>query len=434
MTAQPRQRRSSVASLIAVLGAALAVVMGTPSASFAELPPEQRADPQEGVHSLIHKAGLTRAQAEQYLDLQERSHGVDEYVRDVAGSRYAGTWLDIDGDRRLKIGLRSSSEEADAETKIATHLAERGLAAETDIVHTKFSYADLQEIQDDLSTRLEDVMRQGMLITGIDTSENKVVLEVASSISAPAADRVEVEAEESDGAAMVRASPHDTLEIKRESCVAPNCDRPLRGGVRIGTSRGCTAGYNARSRSDGKYYVLTAGHCLYNDANTWYAWTSTGSPQKIGVRHNWVLGGSGDTGIVRNWVAYWAGPPLPIAAIFVPYSFDTPNPNENYGIGGVSYSSVNLPVCLTSGFQVATGFYADCGVVTELNVQGISEGVIVRYLGRASYCSGGGASGGPIFKSNRAYGTHVGRLGACDSLYQGANGAQNLLNVNIMTR
>jgi hypothetical protein len=56
-----------------------------------------------------------------------------------------------------------------------------------------------------------------------------------------------------------------------------NCDPPLRGGlmmyIRSGTSYipQCTVGFNAKSTVDGKWYVLTAGHCG-SPGTTFYVW------------------------------------------------------------------------------------------------------------------------------------------------------------------
>jgi hypothetical protein len=80
------------------------------------------------------------------------------------------------------------------------------------------------------------------------------------------------------------------------------CDPPLRGSVWMwNTERStpCTVGFNARSRSDQKPYVLTAGHCHKESAARWYTDLEDESNHFIGPFHNSYDNSTADAGILR---------------------------------------------------------------------------------------------------------------------------------------
>ncbi|WP_407662228.1 trypsin-like serine protease [Nakamurella lactea] len=58
------------------------------------------------------------------------------------------------------------------------------------------------------------------------------------------------------------------------------------------------------------------------------------------------------------------------------------------------------------------------------NIDGLSE---------AAYCRRGGDSGGPVFASHRAYGTHSGGSAVCDALFYPILYAEADLNVTVAT-
>ena len=412
--------------------AALTIVAVCAGAANGQSDADGAAHPDEGLYSLTQR-GMGQTQARRYLALAHRAQDVERSIREITGARYGAVWLDPEG-LRLHVGIRRSSDGGTLRARVEALLERRGLLDESHIVEVPWSERDLEEIQAEISRELDDLMRAGLLFTGL--GPQSVVVTVAAGIDVDSLARVEKTIAPFKGAVEIERSEEPSLRIKPEACqAAAFCDLPLRGGVRIGASRTCTAGFNVRSRSDGKYFVLTAGHCVSDDAGTWYTRTSNGTLQPIGIRHSWVQGAAGDAALVRNWTGYWIGPPAPTASILIPYSPDTPNFNTDYGIGGVASNTLYSPVCLTSGHPTVTGWYSSCGQIIQTGVQAYNEnGLLVSRLVRATYCGGPGASGGPVFKNNRAYGTHVGSSGACDVVYQSAFNSQDALNVNIMTR
>ncbi len=74
----------------------------------------------------------------------------------------------------------------------------------------------------------------------------------------------------------------------------PFCDPPLRAGISIryrnSSGSACSAGFPARSRSDRRLYLMTAGHCVRNRGLTWVTRFPGGTVHDIGPRHSCVAG------------------------------------------------------------------------------------------------------------------------------------------------
>lgn len=236
---------------------------------------------------------------------------------------------------------------------------------------------------------------------------------------------------------------------------APFCDRPLRGGVELGNTRACTAGFNVTSRSDGKRYVLTAGHCVGN--TSWYTKANLfGAWNEIGPEHNmqfWYTGR--DTGIIRaKTPSYWQQSPFPGPTIWIDDIPGTHAQNNNYYIGQEANAIAGTVVCITGGggygdypydserrmFWHGTPYqsYTWCGSVivpSETVAYDADPAQTVYNLVRTNICTWGGMSGGPVFKWNVAYGTWSGKL--CSAGYQmgwyyPSILAENDLNVDIV--
>ena len=393
------------------------------------------ADPNEGLRTLT-ETGLSASEARDLLDLQRRSDAVREPLAKLAGEKFGGFWFAPLTDGTMKMGVRASDYDASLNAAIERVLEEHGLRDETDIVPVRFSLSDLRAIQDAVDVELAELIKRSQIATLLRPDRNVVVVRFSDALASDERERIKAVADKFNGAVELHEVDPPALRFDGAACSVPFCDRPLRGGVRIGTEASiCTAGFNARSRSDGKYFVLTAGHCLSSDPTTWQTRDSNLYLGKIGIRHNWMFGSEGDAGIVRNWSAFWYGPPYPTAGLLVPSSPDIPNANHDYGIGGVSTSSLDIPLCVVSGVVMEHGYYSDCGRVVGLNMTIQYGGASVNGLGILdSVCAASGTSGGPVFKNNRAYGIVVAKNPLCLTAYQGVTAAQNRLNVDVMTR
>lgn len=174
------------------------------------------------------------------------------------------------------------------------------------------------------------------------------------------------------------------------------CDPPLRGSVWMtGGGRVCTAGFNTRSNSDNKPYVLTAGHC--RNSSTWSTQFEDESVHNIGPFHNAQNDAETDAGIIRvnnpsGWQFGW-----PLVTVD-PTGGEGPA-NEAYVINLVLNPGLGDRVCATLGNSART----DCGTVTDTSVTGGGTDGLFQV---SDLCTEGGDSGSPYFASHVAYGIH----------------------------
>jgi streptogrisin C len=212
-------------------------------------------------------------------------------------------------------------------------------------------------------------------------------------------------------------------------CRYPHCSPPLRGGVAIyndvGTATGkCTSAFVARSRSDQKLYLMTAGHCIRHvDDDAWFTrWSNRN--HTIGAAHNWVFDSRGDMAILN---INRPGIMKPGACVMVTSGPET-TADFKYGISSDGPVVIGQRVCTTG----ASLGHSDCGTVNATGVTvTYSDGTTVNGLARSSLCVIPGDSGAPVFASHRAHGIISGRDGICSTLHQGIEAAENALNVDV---
>jgi hypothetical protein len=363
---------------------------------------------------------------------------LSEELRQALGDRFGGLWFDEAGGGRVKVGLVGS-----AGGEAAALIAARRLTAVTDLVPVRHSYAELEQAHAWLSeavTKANPRPAKGQisgLASALLIDKNQVQLQLPRGQALNAAQQAAV------AAAKRRLGPSLAVgawsgQIHTEECQWGtglriwDCDPPLRGGVGIvsfsGTTRStCTAGFNVRSTSDFKWYVLTAGHCGAK-GTTWEGQPPNPPPNSwavtIGTMHNSVNSPSSynDYGIIANasQLSYWNPGPY----VYVHPSPDT-TPNVQYIIKGVGGSTKDLRVCV-SGAVSGT----DCAPVKRTGWP-VAGGYAV-----VDYCTTGGDSGGPVFSGNYARGIHVGAMrgaAACrDRLYQGVAEATQQLHVSVV--
>jgi hypothetical protein len=232
-------------------------------------------------------------------------------------------------------------------------------------------------------------------------------------------------------------------------CTHPYCYPPLRGGINI-TNPGsasslyfgasCTGSFIAASRTDGKLYEFTAGHCagegLYSWTGTWYTKFPDGSTHAVGPVSNYVYGNSGDEAILTiNNPNGWM---LPQGWVYVTAGSSGTTLNERYPITSAQYSTLNQRICTTGAASGST----TCGVVTALGVNHqfcatlpTASCTTVNNLGQTNMCQTEGDSGAPLYAGNQAFGLLSGQWDAhtpCTTLYQGIISAENAMNVNIV--
>jgi Trypsin len=385
------------------------------------------ADP--AVLDLAKDRGVSLQEAYRRIGWQRKAHLLDEDLRVALGSRYGGLWIGRTDDR-IKVGL------VGAATDLRSYTVRRGLVDATDTVPVRYSASFLTAASDWLGAQVVRVnqgaprpMGSGLLLD----DRNVVELLVPPAGRMTAAQRALVDAAKRRYGGALQLSPSD-WPILGGACGFPNCDAPLRGGIKIyNGGGGCTSGFIARSQVDSTMYVITAGHCIFAlGGDEWTAFQpKTGQQHVIGRAWNNKLDSTGDMAILRiNNPAVTTGwNPKPW--VYVRASATTVE-DPDYYISDDGGQGMNERICMTGATSGTR-----CGKVTGLNqtvpytVAGIT--VTVEHLGRANVGGGLGDSGGPMYDGHVAYGIWVAFVpNTAVAYYQGVTAIERDMNVNIV--
>jgi streptogrisin C len=376
------------------------------------------------VTTLASDVGISVDEARRRIGWQDPAIAMADELRTSLGEGFGGLWFDVADGGRVKIGIAEAASVNAAESSIRRW----GLTSVTDMIQVKHSLAQLERDSAWLASLVPAANADGgpevSFATQVD--RNRIVLRTPAGRALTSARQAVVDA------ARTRLGSRLVLEtwsgaIEREACVwlvgGFSCDAPMRGGVRTySIFSACSTAFNARSNSDGRWYVLTAGHCDAIGTQVRAYQPTTGAYHVIGNVHNRVDDDFDDFAIIRiNNVAGWA----PGNWVYVHGSADTVL-DPDYTITGVSTSPVGTRVCL-SGASSGT----DCGDVVELDWNGPSG------FARAEYCSESGDSGGAVYSNHKARGIHIGyvtgRNDCFHRLFQGVTEAANIMNVHVVT-
>ena len=406
---------------------------------------------------------ITLAEAQRRLNWQRQAPALAAELQDRLGKTFGGVWIDP-ATGRVKVGIVGS--ENSLRGRVGGAISQLGLAGAADVVKVRHPISQLEAADSWLGNRLAQASAgaAGPLGSVLRTDLNAVELQLPSDAALTAAERGLVgEARSrygdalrlvSDSRLAVRESSraHATVsdfsralrlvsdsspaqaqatDCKFNSQHISICNPPLRAGIGIyyAPQGGhlCTGGFVARSRTDGKYYLFTAGHCLAGGkTGSWITLFADGSTHVIGSAHNFIWDTRGDMGIltVDNPTGW-----QPRHAVYVTASPNTTQ-DTTYNISADSLSVMGQRICM-SGAKTGTS----CGTVIGLGETQAYGGVTVTYLGEANYCSQDGDSGAPVFASHTAYGLEVAGFGVplavCDSFYQGIRASENAMNVNV---
>lgn len=402
-------RRILLLTVAAITSALLGMGGHGASAAPTQYLPGDLVDP--AVQFSMAKYTIDRPEAERRLLLQEAAGAFEAFALAGHSQSFAGLWLDQD---RGRVVLAIKGED----TALEQAADERGLGP-VEVRRVDRSWAHLRQLQ----VSLRGVHMRG-ISTSISTSANKVIIDSPRDLPA------EVKAVVTREPEAYLIDNQQLPDISPQACSFPYCDAPLRAGIglRPGGGRDCTNAFNVRSKSDGKYYATTAGHCV--DAYPgveWQTYFAFGGTHGIGPRQNDAFPGVDAAIIAMTNPAGWS--PGPAVVVWPGNGFSQ---NENYVVSGSAVAPLSATVCVSGSFSGSK-----CGVVENLSTDtsyGANDVVTVRMDGK---CTTGGDSGAPWWANGKAYGIHSGgsdpAASQCVSVYTRIDTAMANLNVRLIT-
>ncbi|MFJ6198433.1 trypsin-like serine protease [Micromonospora sp. NPDC092111] len=221
---------------------------GRPATELAQAAPAS-------VGYLSDRYRVPRDEAARRLALQDLSAPLAATLAARFPAEYAGMWLDQAGGGVLTIAATDPAP-------VARAVAGMPDAAHVTVVPVRHSRRAL----DAAAARLAGAL-------GVTAGSDVLVDERANELVVLTGDTVAADDARLAGARDDAGVPVRTQTRRGASAIAKACDprycttAPMRGGIRLdvprddGTVGGCTSGFNLRAAS-GRYYVLTAGHCV----------------------------------------------------------------------------------------------------------------------------------------------------------------------------
>jgi Trypsin len=457
------RRRGWRAAAVLAAGAALAFAAGPLAAApatvtGAAVATQTTAEP--AALALAHDHGLSLAAAAVRVARQGDQAALAGMLEAKYPHTYAGSWVDQDHGGLLV--SRFTHAPADFTALAATfHLTGNAVLGEP----ARYSLAALERAQAKVlihRAHLEAVS------TSLDLVHDRVLFhskKLASSSLRAAAQTLNTA-----DPSLIQFDSNYHAAVPLSACaenalLEPGCTQPIRSGQLIkdqtpGLPAGaCTLGYNVTSRSDGKRYVLTDGHCVVddgdplNDTAPWGARNNINQTGRFGVVHSAQY--SSPSGPADWALIHVDNSILTEPDIYVQASTDN-NParnttrNENYAITGIGGTVVNQYYCkMGSSGGTGCGQVLETGVGNQVdpthyitNMAFVAQTAIYGPGGYRLACQGD--SGGPVFSGHLGYGlVESGALGSeaghapngalCyfDYYYTGLTAALNTMNVNL---
>ncbi len=304
---------------------------------------------------------------------------------------------------------------------------------------------ELEAAQREISQKLESEPETLSLQTALDPSVNAVVIRVPESTRSNTLAEARRIADSAATEVVVRVMPDQVFEARPASCneAARKCDLPVRSGqviygptFEIGGqpfSEVCSVGFRANGY-DGKKYILTAGHCAFQEAKlgqpinwSWTTDTATEGSKPVGTMAQWHYDGRDwakidstgtwpDTAPWPTMAAYWGG-------------------THEYPIVGEAESYKGQTLC-----HIGMNTGTSCGIVKEVGVNNIDYGYGAKVgnmfeVGGSGLALGGGDSGGAVVANNIGLGIVSGGLAAYSNatlFFSGIGAANAELNTNLV--
>lgn len=356
-------------SAITLAASALALGLLTPTIASATAVEGYSSDVQDAaVAAMTSQEGVTEAEAERILRVQDENVETLDGVLDRLGERQAGGYLDDSGEPVVNVVSSAAAAEV-AGSGVTARVVER-------------SGAELESAR----AALEAVPAVAHTAIAVDPKANQVVLTVAE------------EADDAATADLLAAAARFGDAVRVEH-TAGGMHKAIYGGEAItgGGSR-CSAGFNVNS--GGQLYIVDAGHCT-GAVSQWNVGPSVAASfpgNDYGLIRN-------DTGSGPGAVTLWNG--------------------STQSINSASNATVGQQICKSGSTTGLT-----CGVVQATNVTVNYPQGAVHQLIQTSASVNSGDSGGSLFAGSTALGITSG-MGGGSSFFQPVVEALNAYGVSL---
>ena len=258
-----RPRSIKMGFIMALAGLALGLSAARPAA----------ADVQSfEIDAYSENFGVSEGLAEERMETQADGTEADIVgeLEDRLGADYAGVWFDNATGEFVVPMLPGTSGQVVSSELAAAELGEDEFRTR----QVQSSWEELEAAQDQIDAGWAMLVESGrlgtgMMRTGLDPRANSVIVR----LSTQATDAEKAEVERLVGRVGVDVELLDInperLDVKTMACSVQYrmCDLPLRGGTYIESSlsenrKHCSTAFPARGNTNGKRYILTAGHCI----------------------------------------------------------------------------------------------------------------------------------------------------------------------------
>jgi hypothetical protein len=378
---------------------------------------------------------------------------------------FGGVW--VADDARVKVGLvETNGTSVKSKETILDIVAEIGISEWTDIVSVQYSRATLIQTRDSIVALSQQYIKLSEdsfwpIYSGLQTNQNKVLVYIPPNEEnlTPEHHAVLEKIKESYSDLVIYETYDSPPELSSAQCNTQSCDPPLRGGIYIDvdyvdpqwgyTTGSCTAGFIVKGVASGRWYLMTAGHCIPESEMYSREWRSKlqNPNQSINIGNVNILGhnlyyappgqGSDFVDAMIILVDNNPDPWQPVRAIYkrngvvpgnifhifqptleIGYLVPVQTNNEQHAITQYSGSAIKDMVCISPGkysVQPGANHGGNCGPVTQ-------EAVMIplpdKFYGFARWsevnsallCAVNGDSGSPIYHrdTNTARGIYRG--------------------------
>jgi hypothetical protein len=378
------------------------------SAGLAALPQDAQALFAKEATGLAQEENIPLSQAERDLQVQQQGDNIGSELEKMLGDGYAGVWFDPKVGR-FHVDLAPSTDKTAAEAV----LSKAGVIGSSEFNQVHYTWDQLEASEKILNEKYSLLAKNQQAAITPDPITNSVIVKLASNIPILTIERVKADALTTPVPALVIPVQPDSLKVTAAACEFPQCNLPVRGGVRIfstpaeGTYYICTAGFDVRDKNEYPY-ILTAGHCFYPEGSLQFVnkWATANAENTVGYFLGYRIASEvdshGDAGVIETReiesepdIVVWVG-------------------------SGDSYPAETVSKAVVGTFECHSGEHTglQCGTVkavnisTYINYSAEGLGVIdVEHTDTICMLSLPGDSGGPVFllkySPTRVYGTAI---------------------------